>query len=85
MERGETVQIGGKDPEQVHYLPHHAVVHHAVVRSDKTTTKLRIVYDASAGPSLNECLHKGQPTDSRLIALAFLMIAVNDSDRGPSL
>ncbi len=80
MERGETVQIGGKDPERVHYLPTHAVV-----RSDKTTTKLRIVYDASAGPSLNECLHKGQPTDSRLIALAFLIIAVNDSDRGPSL
>ena len=36
--------------------------HHAVVRQDKTTTKLCIIYDASAksdGPSLNECLHKG--------------------------
>ena len=41
----------------VHYLPHHAVV-----RRDKSTTKLRVVYDASAkttGPSLNECLYKG--------------------------
>ena len=40
-----------------HYLPHHGVV-----RSDKTTTKLRVVYDASSktsGPSLNECLYKG--------------------------
>ncbi len=40
-----------------HYLPHHAVI-----RSDKTTTKLCIVYDASAKtnrPSLNDCLHKG--------------------------
>ena len=41
----------------VHYLPHHAVV-----RDDKETTKLRIVYDASAktkSPSLNDCLYNG--------------------------
>lgn len=38
---------------QVHYLPHHCVV-----RQDKQTTKLRMVYDASVkngGPSLNDC------------------------------
>ena len=42
---------------KVHYLPHRAVV-----RQDKSTTKLMIVYDASArsnGPSLNDCLHSG--------------------------
>ena len=42
----------------VHYIPHQAVIRH-----DKQTTKLRIVYDASASvgkcPSLNSCLHAG--------------------------
>ena len=42
---------------QVHYLPHHAVVRH-----DKQTTKLRVVYDIPTrtdGPSLNDCLYTG--------------------------
>ena len=41
--------------EKVHYISHHGVI-----RVDKQTTKLRIVYDASAkegGPSLNDCLY----------------------------
>ena len=44
---------------QVHYLPHHPVI-----RSDRDTTKFRIVYDASAkttGTSLNDCLYVGPP------------------------
>ena len=43
--------------EKVHYLPHHTVI-----RRDKDTTKVRVVYDASSrsiGPSLNSCLHTG--------------------------
>uniref|UniRef100_A0A1X7TZP1 Uncharacterized protein n=1 Tax=Amphimedon queenslandica TaxID=400682 RepID=A0A1X7TZP1_AMPQE len=42
---------------RIHYLPHHAVV-----RQDKSTAKLRIIYDASAnedGPSFNDCLYTG--------------------------
>jgi len=50
----------GRSPETtVHYLPHHCVV-----RQDKQTTKLRIVYDGSAKTrtnpvSLNDCLKTG--------------------------
>ena len=43
--------------QRVHYSPHHPVI-----RKDKQTTKLRIVYDTSAkvdSPSLNECLFTG--------------------------
>ena len=44
--------------EGIHYIPHKAVV-----RNDKdTTTKMIIVFDASAkgrGPSLNNCLEPG--------------------------
>lgn len=55
-----------EDPSlgRVHCLPHHAVV-----RRDKSTTKLRVLYDASAkcdGPSLNKCLNKG-PRFTQLI------------------
>ena len=40
-----------------HYLPHHGMI-----RQGRSTSKLRIVYDASArttGPSLNDCLYTG--------------------------
>ena len=42
-----------------HYIPHHAVVN-----PSKTTTKVRVVYDASAktkqdNKSLNDCLYRG--------------------------
>ena len=46
---------------KVHYIPHHPVI-----RLNKATTKLRVVYDASArsnGLSLNDCQHKSQSFD----------------------
>ena len=49
-------------------VPHH------VVRHEKDTTKVRVVYDASAksnGPSLNDCLHVGSKFDQRISELLF--------------
>jgi hypothetical protein len=45
--------------QDVHYLPHHGVI-----RNDKVTTKLRVVYDGSAMTAdrehlLNDCLSTG--------------------------
>ena len=54
----ERVEESGK-ADRVHYIPHLAVI-----RKEASTTKLRVVYDASAksgkeSASLNDCLHKG--------------------------
>ena len=48
-------------PENTHYLPHQAVI-----RNDDLTTKLRVVFDASARVkpsclSLNDCTYTGPP------------------------
>lgn len=53
--------------EEVHYLPHQAVI-----RRDALSTKLRVVYDASAKispqyPSLNDCIYTGPPLSSALL------------------
>ena len=42
----------------VYYL-----LHHPVIRTEKSTSRVRIVYDACAkreGPSLNDCLETGR-------------------------
>jgi hypothetical protein len=48
------------------YIPHKGVV-----KESSETTKLRVVYDASAkedpsSPSLNECLYPGPPLQNKL-------------------
>ena len=55
IERVDPTSTG--EGSRIHYLPHHAII-----RRDKKTTKMWIVYDASAksdGPSLNDCLYSG--------------------------
>ena len=56
------VEVTGRE----FFLPHRAVV-----RRNAETTKLRVVYDASAraqekAPSLNNCLHAGPPLQNKL-------------------
>ena len=53
IEKVESIGI----PSKVKYLPHQAVI-----RDDHSSTKLRVVFDASSktiGPSLNDILHTG--------------------------
>ncbi len=55
----EQVLENSATDESVYFLPHHGVI-----REDKTTTKVRVVFDGSAkhgtsNLSLNECLEKG--------------------------
>ena len=60
LEKGVIEKVTEKYADgQKHYLPHHAVINPI-----KPTTKLRIVYDASAktrkeNNSLNDCLYRG--------------------------
>jgi hypothetical protein len=62
-----------KDPfsskNVLHYIPHQAVI-----KQDKSYTKVRIVYDASArltksSNSLNDCLYKGPDLSSNLFGM----------------
>ena len=76
LSRGIVEQV--QEPKvtaSTHYLPHHAVIRH-----DKDTTKLHIVFDASAkttGPSLNDCLYVG-PSFGQYILDIILRFCLHD-------
>ena len=72
----ENVSAGYTDIGRIHYLPHHKVI-----REDKQTTRLRVVFDAlskTVGPSLNEYLYAGPSLSPLLIdvMLRFLVFRV---------
>ena len=59
LNKGIVEKVTEDNSNRKHYIPHHAVIN-----TEKSTTKLRVVYDASAktkkgNKSLNECLHRG--------------------------
>ena len=59
-----------EDPDQSVNGREHYLFHHPVIRKDKNTTKLRIVYDALArlsGPSLNDCFHARSKFEQRIL------------------
>lgn len=69
LEKGviEVVTDTTSSLNRTHYLPHHAVI-----QNDKSTTKIHIVYDASArgsGPSLNDCLYTGPKFDQQIFSI----------------
>lgn len=66
LTQGIVEKVGDSANEREFYIPHKPVV-----RERAESTKLRIVYDASAranekSPSLNECLETGPPLQNRL-------------------
>lgn len=88
----EAVTASSTTGGQVHYLQHHAVI-----RSDKTTSKLRIVYDATARP-MDPRLYTGPKFDQKILDIllqfrvhrvaltgdiekVFLMISIAEKDR----
>ena len=68
LERGIVEHVPDNERDligAVHYLPHHPVV-----RKDRETTKVRVVYDVSSresgGPSLNQGLYVGPPLTEKI-------------------
>ena len=67
----ESCTIEPMPDENAMSMKQHYLSHHPIIRADKETTKLRIVYDASArnreSPSLNDCLFKGPKLNEMIL------------------
>eukprot|EP00794_Sanderia_malayensis_P017215 gene17215-biopygen14817 len=68
QQRQEVVEVTPETPE----APQHYIPHKPVVREHVQSTKVRIVYDASAkadseSPSLNKCLGIGPPLQRKIL------------------
>ena len=62
VDQNENINVGS-----IHYLPHRPVV-----KEERETTKVRMVFDASSkitGPSLNECLYSGPSITEPLFSI----------------
>ena len=81
----EEVPFEERDTKEAHYLPHQAVI-----TPNKSTTKLRVVFDGSAkmrgSPSLNDCLESGPVLLPSMVGLlirfrAPSFVAVSDIEK----
>ena len=63
LNKGIVEPVGDSDQQEVGHI-HHYLPHQLVIRKDKKTTEVQVVYDASARSveqSLNNCLNSGPP------------------------
>ena len=68
----EQLNIIERAPENYRTGKRHYLPHRPIIRDDKSTTKLRIVFDASSkrqGPSLNDCLYSGPSLTASLFSV----------------
>lgn len=70
---GHMTPVALKDVPDILSKPHYILPHHGVYREDSVTTKLRVVFDASASTSNNKSLnniqHIGPPLQNDILSI----------------
>lgn len=70
---GHMTPVASKDIPDILSKPHYILPHHGVYREDSVTTKLRVVFDASASTSNNKSLnniqHAGPPLQNDIFSI----------------